>query len=424
MSNTPGIYPSVTNLLVSTQAVPTKAIGLVGHRDLADPNASSTIRPYSATTRGEIYTYTSFSDWLSLLGTITTPDFVNGVEDDGVSTAAITPHSPKNNLLYSLALIYAAAPSAKVRVAVIDGNSNGITANNTTAVTAGTSSALSDLLVYNDIGAVVISNIDPVTDGKSHVETAANQLTYNSPRFYVTGIDLFKAWDGVTYSGAGSPLDASNDLSAWSGVQSDYGLVISHVGNYKYNFASIGDNTTRQIGGQLYAAFLAGLIVNNPDNYTMTNSANGLGETVFVDSSGNTVKYIFSETEVEEAINGGWTISKFDGTAYVLAKGITYASSAGSSWQIFTIRAVTNYVQKVLATNLRQFVGKLQTASSLSSAQKMAEGLMSEAVIKNYITDFSIKVSSHSTELDAIVVQAEFTPIRPINKIYLNMQVS
>lgn len=427
MSNVPDITTNIRNDLIATGAVSGRAIGIIGHRDLLDATVSSSVKAYSASTRGVIYNRSSLADWIDLLGTVTTPDFVEGRQDDGTSTAAITPHSPKNNIMYSLALIYAAFPTANVYAAIIDGDSDGLTGNDTTAIPAGASTAADDLLMYDDIGYFLFSNIDPVAAGKSHAETAASPSNaYNSPRFYMTGLDLFKVFDGVTYAGSGAPLDATNDLSTWSGVKSDYGLVISYIGNHDFNFSTIGDNNTYQIGGQLVAAWLAGRYASRTVSYSVTYSAMDLGATKFTDNytDNNPIDYIFSLNELNEAITDGYTITRFSQNSYVLAKGITFASATGTNWLLYPHRSITNYIHRALVSAIRQFMSKQKLPTVLAAAQKLAEATMSNAVARQYISSFDVSVKSHPTEVDAIVMSVSFETVKPINKIYLNLIVS
>lgn len=424
MSSVPGIEPNITNNLVSTGGVPGRAIGLVGHRDMADVNVSASARAYDGTSKGTIYNYSSLSDWLDLLGTITTPTWVEGDQNDDDIVSAITPHSEKDSLLYALQLIYDADPSANVYAAILDGDADPIVDNDTTSLPTGASDALDDLLKYDDIGYVVIAGIDPVTQGKTHAETATNSTSpaYNKPRFYVTGIDLFKIWDT---SAKEPPLSAS-DLSDWSGVKSDYGLVLAYVGNHDWNFATIGDDNTRQIGGQLVAAFLASWLASQKESAGVSFSANGLGATKFTVAHGDTtsINYIFSLNELNEAISDGWIITRFSQNSYVFAKGVTFASTTGTSWSLYPHRSITNFLHKQLADNLLQFLGKQQTSANLAAAQKLAEGILGDAVSRQFISSFNVRVKPHPTEVDAIIIEVEFVTVKPINKIYLNITVS
>ena len=435
MSNVPGIVPNILNNLVSTGASPVRAVAIVGQRDTSDGNYPATTFAYDGTDKGIIYNFSSLGEWLTLLGEIDLPDdatdgWVDGEQDDGGSTAAITPHSQSNSLLYALALAYLANPSLNVYAAVIDST---ILSNDTTTLPTGAADALTDLLLYDDIGYVVIAGIDPVTAGKTHVETATNSTSpaYNMPRQYITGLDLFKVFDGVTYSGAGAPLDATNDLAnaggAWISAKSDFGLVMNYIGNHEFNFSVINDPTLRQFGGQLAAAFFAGFLATQKESAGVTFSANGLGATKFTKAFGDStsIPYIFSLTEINEAITDGWIIARFTQNSYVYAKGINYISAAGSSWTLYPHRSITNFVHKSVADSLQQFLGRQQTQANLSAAQKLVEGILGDAVARSYISGvLSVKIKSHATEVDAIIAEIEFITVKPINKIYLNITVS
>ena len=436
MSNVPGIVPNIKNNLVSAGAPPARAVAIIGHRDTADGAFPATTLFYDGTIKGVIYNFQSLGDWITLLGLKTTADdFVDGVQDDGGSTAAITPHSPKDSLLYTLALAYLANPSLNVYAGVLDGSgANGFVANDTTTLTTGATDALTDLFLYDDIGYVVCAGFDPVAAGKSHAETATNSTSpaYNMPRVYVAGLDLFKVFDGVTYAGAGAPLDATNDLAnvggAWLTAKSDFGLSMNYIGNHDYDFSVIGDSSgSKQIGGQLAAAYVAGFLATQKESAGVTFSANALGSTRFTPSfsDGTSIPYPFSLTEINEAIGDGWLITRFAQNTFVFAKGINYISAAGTSWLLYPHRSITNFVHKSLADNLQQFLGRQQTQANLAAAQKLCEGILGDAVSRSYISDISsVRVKPHPTEVDAIVAEVEFITIKPINKIYLNITVS
>lgn len=433
MSYIPGIVPNILNNLVSAGASPARAVAIIGHRNTADTNFPATTLYYDGTNKGVIYNFQSLGDWLGLLGEIDTSDFIKGNHDDNSSIAAITPHSPSNSLLYALALAYLANPSLNVYVAVLDGANQGFVSNDTTSLTSGASDALNDLFLYDDIGYVVLAGFDPVAAGKTHAETATNSTSpaYNMPRFYVTGLDLFKVFDGVTYSLAGAPLDVTNDLAnvgaAWTAAKSDYGLTISYIGNHDYNFSVIGDNQTLQIGGQLAAAYVAGFLATQKETTSVTFSSNALGGTKFTPAKDDytSIPYVFSLSEVNEAISDGWLITRYTQNNYVFAKGVNYVSTNGVSWSLYPHRSITNAVYKSLADNLMQFLSRQQTQANLNAAQKLAEGILGDATARNYISAVnSVSVSEHPTIVDAIIVEAEFYTVKPINKIYLNITVS
>ncbi len=433
MSNVPGIVPNILNNLVSAGASPARAVAIIGHRDTADVLFPSDTLFYDGSTKGIIYNFANLGDWLTLLGQISATDFVIGNQDDGSVTAAITPHSPKNNLLYSLALAYLANPSLNVYVGILDGDANPISGNDTTVLPTGASDALEDLFLFDDIGYINLAGIDPVAAGKSHVETATNSTSpaYNMPRFYVTGLDLFKVFDGVSYTNAGRPLDATNDLAnvgaAWITAKSDFGLSINYIGNHDFNFAVIGDDNTYQIGGQITSAYVAGFLASQKESAGVTFSATALGSTKFTNAKDEpaSIPYIFSLTELNEAIGDGWLITRFAQNSFVFAKGVNYISPAGTSWLLYPHRSITNFLHKSLADNLIQFLGRQQTQANLNAAQKLAEGILGDAVARSFISDVNtVSVKPHPTQVDAIIIEVEFITIKPINKIFLNITVS
>lgn len=440
MSNVPGIVPNILNNLVSASASPARAVAIVGHRDTDDINFPSTTQVYdtdvTANSTGVIYNYQNLGDWLTLLGQIETPEFVDGEHDDpDAPAAAITPHSPANSILYALALAYLANPSLNVYGAVIDGGSGGdpFASNDTKTAPTGVSVALNDLLLYDDIGYVVLAGVDPVAVGTTHVETATNSTSppYNMPRFYVTGLDMFKVWDGETYAGAGKPLDDTDDLAngaaGWTAAKSDYGLTIAYIGNHDYNFSIIGDDNTRQIGGQYAAAYVAGFLASQKESAGVTFSTNALGSTRFTPELGDStsIAYPFSLSEINKAIGEGWLITRFAQNSWVFAKGVNYIGTGGESWKLYSHRSITNFLHKSLADNLLQFLGRQQTQANLAAAQKLAEGILGDAVARNYISEVNaVTVKPHPTEVDAIIAEVEFITIKPINKIYLNITVS
>lgn len=434
MSNVPGIVPNILNNLVSTGASPARAVAIIGHRDTLDANyvAIGGQHAYDGTDKGVIYNFQNLGDWLGLLGEITSTDFVNGTHDDDDAVAAKTPHSPANSLLYALALAYLANPSLNVYVGILDGDANPILTDDTTTLPIGADDALTDLLLYDDIGYVVIAGIDPVAAGTAHAELATNSTSppYNMPRQYVAGLDLFKLFDSVSYSLNGAPLDVSdltNGSAAWVAAKSDYGLTMNYVGNHDYNFAVIGDNVTYQIGGQLAAAYLAGFLATQKESAGVTFSANKLGSTKYsnINAQSVSIAYPFSLSEIDAAISEGCIITRFAQNTWVFAKGVNYVGAAGVAWSLYPHRSITNFVHKSLADNLMQFLGRQQTQANLNAAQKLAEGILGDAVARSYISTVnSVRVKAHPTEVDAINIEVEFVTIKPINKIYLNITVS
>ncbi len=433
MSNVPGIVPNILNNLVSTGASPARAVAIIGHRDTADGNfpASTLVYTGAVGQKGIIYNFQSLGDWITLLGEITTSDFLIGRHDDDASVGARTPHSPANSLLYALALAYLANPSLNVYCGVLDGGNNPI-ADDTTVLPTGADDALEDLFLYDDIGYVVLAGIDPVAEGTTHVETATNSTSppYNMPRQYVAGLDLFTLFDSVTYNLNGKPLhadDLTNASATWVNAKSDYGLSMNYVGNHDYNFSVIGDNQTLQIGGQLAAAYLAGFLATQKESAGVTFSSNKLGATKYTPALADdtSIPYPFSLGEINQAIIEGCIITRFAQNSWVFAKGVNYIGAAGTAWSLYPHRSITNFVHKSLADNLMQFLGRQQTQANLNAAQKLAEGILGDAVARNYISTVnSVSVKSHPTEVDAIIAEVEFLTIKPINKIYLNITVS
>ena len=156
-------------------------------------------------------------------------------------------------------------------------------------------------------------------------------------------------------------------------------------------------------------------------------SANALDSTRFTVEFGDTtsIPYIFSLTEINEGITDGWIITRFSQNSWVFAKGINYISAAGTSWLLYPHRSITNFIHKSLADNLVQFLGRQQTQANLAAAQKLAEGILGDAVSRSYIGAVnSVRVKPHLTEVDAIIIEVEFVTVKPINKIYLNITVS
>ena len=169
---------------------------------------------------------------------------------------------------------------------------------------------------------------------------------------------------------------------------------------------------------------LAGFLTSQKESAGVTFSANALGSTRFTpsDTDNTSIPYPFSLTEINEAIGDGWLITRFEQNTFVFAKGISYIAAAGTSWSLYPHRSITNFLHKSLADNLQQFLGRQQTQANLAAAQKLAEGILGDAVARNYISDVnSVRVKPHLTEVDAITAEVEFITIKPINKIYLNI---
>ena len=213
-------------------------------------------------------------------------------------------------------------------------------------------------------------------------------------------------------------------------MKSDQGLVLTYVGNHLYKFNTINDSTNEagsvMIGGQFAAAYLAGVLSAQNPNFPLTNYPNGLGANYWTDGTAGanwTAKvYHFTVSELNEALGDGWILTRFVNNSNVFAKGITY--TAKPEWSLYPVREITNYLHKALATGLRQYIGGLNTAATITAANRLAEGILNDAVARRLITSYSVAIKNHPSEVDAIKVEASFVTVKPINKIYLDITVS
>ena len=405
MSNIPTVSTNINNTIVTTGGVPGRSIAVVGH------SSNFTGNTFDTGVRGEVLHYTSFTDWVNALGgTIDGTGWVAGAKGDGSTIAGSSPYDTKDNLIRALELIYAANPSADVYACVLNG-----TGTDPQTQPTGMSEALDELLLYQDIAYVVGAGLDPLAVGKTHAESAASGSNpYNSPRFYVAGVDLFYVWDTLTNN---PPLDAT-DLSAYSSVKSAVGLVLTYVGNHKYTF-SVAPSTegSVEIGGQFAAAYLAGVLSSQAPNFPLTNYPNGLGANYW-----NGDVYHFKVAELDAAIGDGWIIPRFVNNSNVFAKGVNYSSD--TSWSLYPVREITNFLHKSLATALRGFIGKINIPGNIAGAKRLAEGILIDAVNNRLISSYNVDVRDHPSEVDAIRAIVNFTTVKPINKIYLDITVS
>ncbi len=405
-SNIPGTRTAIKNALVSSVGIPGNAVAVIGNTQ--DTQSSVTRYTGASPEPGQIYTVSSFSEVVDLLGGIA------GAWSAGNGTTG--PYDGTENLLRACELVYSANPGAKVYLVPLAGS-----ISNTTALSTGSTSALGDLLMFEDIGFVVFANIDPLAVGKSHVETAASaDEPYNSPRFYVAGIDMFSVDnDGPNALDDGLALA---DLTTWtSAAASSLGLTLSYVGNHEYTFTTgpTGEGVV-EIGGQYVAAYLAGLLSRSPSNFAISYEANGFGKVRFSGAD-----WLHTKAELDGVIGGGWLMSRYVQGVYVYAKGVTLTTV--DSWELYTHRQITNTIHKTMVANLIQFLGKPQTPGLFSGAQKIGEGVMTDMVLRGYVQGSpkpEVDVKPHDTETDAIRVRVEFSTIKPVHRIYLDLTVS
>ncbi len=404
-TNIPGTRTRVINTLVSSVGIPGNAVAIVGN---TQESANVTRYTGASPEPGQIYTVGSFSEVVDLLGG-TAGTWTAGSGSNG-------PYDGTENMLRAAELVYAANPGAKVYLAPLAGS-----ISNTTTLSAGSTSALGDLLMFEDIGFVVFANIDPIAAGKNHAETAADEAEpYNSPRFYVTGIDMFSVDNGGP-----DALDdglAAADLATWtSAAGSSLGLTLAYVGNHNYTFTTgpSGEGEV-EMGGQYVAAYLAGLLSRSPSNFAISYSSNGFGKVKFSGAD-----WIHTKTELDDVIGGGWLMSRYVQGGYAFAKGVTLTTD--TSWELYTHRQIVNTIHKTVVANLVQFLGKPQTPGLFAGAQKIVEGVMNDMVLRQYVQSDpkpQVDVTPHDTEVDAIRCRVQFTSIKPVHRIYLDLSVS
>lgn len=406
MSNIPGTRTRVINKLVSSVGIPGNAVAIIGNTQ--DVESAVTRYTGASPEPGQIYTVGSFSEVVDLLGG-TAGAWTPGTGSNG-------PYDSSENLLRAAELVYTVNPGAKVYLVPLAGTING-----TTSLSAGSTAALGDLLMFDDIGYLVFANIDPIAAGKSHAETAADpDEPYNSPRFYVTGIDMF-----TVNAGGPDALDdglSAADLATWtSAAASSMGLTLAYVGNHLYNFttAPSGEGEV-EIGGQYVAAYLAGLLSRSASNFAISYEANGFGKVKYSGAD-----WIHTKTELDSVIGGGWIMSRYIQGYYAFAKGVTLTTD--DSWKLYPHRQITNTIHKTMVANMVQFLGKPQTAGMFAGAQKIGEGVMNDMVLREYVQTNpkpQVDVTPHATEVDAINVRVSFTSIKPVHRIYLDLTVS
>jgi hypothetical protein len=404
-TNIPGTRTRTINTLVSSVGIPGNAVAIIGNTQ----DTQSAVTPYTGASPepGQIYTVGSFSEVVDLIGG-TAGSWTIGGGSNG-------PYDGSENLLRAAELVYSGNPGAKVYLVPLAGS-----ISNTTSLSAGSTAALGDLLMFEDIGYVVFANIDPISAGKNHVETAADpDEPYNSPRFYVTGIDLYS----VDNDGPDALDDglAAADLATWTSTAgSSLGLTLSYVGNHNYTFTTRPSNEGEvEIGGQYVAAYLAGVLSRSPSNFAISYAANGFGKVKWGDSD-----WIHSKNELDSVIGAGWVMSRYVQGAYVYAKGVTLTTD--DSWELYTHRQIHNTVWKTSVANLVQFMAKPQTPGLFAGSQKILEGVMNDMILRRYVQSVpkpQVEVTPHDTEVDAIRCRIQYTSVKPVHRIYLDFTV-
>lgn len=419
MSVVPGIETETINSLVPVQGAPVNAIALIGHLGTTKP-AGVRMFTDAPAADGDVLEFASLTDALDTLGgQCDGAGWVAGSPDSG--GGAITPYDSKDNLLRCLDLIYAGNSGAKVYVCVLDGDGDPL--SGTDSLPAGADRALTVLNDYQDIAFVILANIDPVAAGVSHAEGAASKDNpYNSPRFYCVGMDQFKLWDTTNGNGSSTGGITQSDFSTWTTEQSALGLVLNYFGNHVYDFSRVVDSTVDadvvvEIGGQLAAAWMAGMLSAQADNFGVTNFP-ALGVPWY-----NGGKYIYkTKTELNNIIAEGYITTRFNNNSYILAKGVTFTSK--ESWRLYPHRQITNGIHKQLAINLFEFLGEPQTTGLFIGAQQQTEQILGEKQASKFISAFAATVKPDPVEVDAIKVDASFTTVKPVNLIKLTLTVS
>lgn len=417
MSLVPGIVTETINTLVPVQGAPANAILVIGHVGATLPGS---IRPFTATEDGDVLEFSSLSDALDALGgPCDGTGWVPGVADSGAG--ATTPYDNKDNLLRALDLVYAGNSGAKVYCCVLDGVSDPLTG--TSSLPNGAQRAMDVMNDYFDTAFVNLANLDPVAAGVSHAEGAASENNpYNSPRFYVCGLDQFKLWD--TFGGNGTPTGGVKqaDFSSWTTEKSAEGLVLNYFGNHEYDFSRVVDSiipadVVVEIGGQLASAWLCGMLSARADGFAVT-QAPALAIPMY---DGN--KYIFkSKTELNNIIAEGYICTRFFNNSYTISKGVTFTSAV--KWTLYPHRQITNGVHKSVAINLMQFVGETQTTSLFIGAKQATDQIMDDKKSSKLIKTFSTEVKPDDLEVDAIKAVISFETTKPVNKIKVTLSVS
>jgi hypothetical protein len=362
---------------------------------------------------GIIYQFDSYDQVQKKFGKIYDEDWQSGtITGNGIDPS---PWDSRHNAMRSLELIYLANPSVRTYVAILDGS--GTSASGASAG-AGVAEALAELLKYDDISFVVDGGMNYNTTFQAHVNTASND-TNQAERMYIGG----GAIQVVLASGSKVPdLNADEGQFAdndWDSIKQDSGRSVFVAGNVNYTFQCGSGANIREIGGNFFASYVAGLLSRLPEQQSLLRQPVGFAQKY------NGSNFRWSRTDQIELVTGRVLHFKQSGGRNVFSRALTHAPTTTDYVRITTRRIVDRVTKEMRATS-DAFVGLSNTVINRIGMQTSLDNKLSTLARFGLIqTGSSSNVWVEGTDVaDGVVrVSALFKPITEIEFVEVQLTV-
>ena len=404
-----GIYSTVLSSFVPDIPVNKGAILVVGHAysgasGLYASGATYTdADKWSATNNGRIYTWTSMAEAQSTLGYLTASG-AGALTTGTFGSGAVSPYDPYNNMLHSLELIYTANPGAKVYGMILSGSGT-----NAKATPAGLTVALAASMVQKDIAFIDDCGLEFNSNVLTHCITASNK--YNkAERIYIGGLSLNEAYSGST----NTSLDNTYDVSAYTNLREDNGRSVCFIGNVNHKFYIEGTNaTTREIGGNLYKSYIAGLLSKMGEGESLLNTYPG-----YVPKYNGKTKY-WTTTELETHYDNSMLSIRYDPSStptLYFEKAMAFAPNT-ATFTLITRRRIIDAVSKRIRSALR-FIVRKPNIPKLRDAGKLAMLRVLSSMYKEGLIANTFDASMTVEDGDAAngIIRA-YVKVRPITEV-------
>lgn len=412
-----GTYTTFVSNVRSNANARYGAIGVIGHHASGKKGSSTLTQAngaydhFAAGANGEIYTFDNFAQVINKLGNVGTADnFTIGTSSSG--GAGISGYDPKHNLLRSLELIYLANPNARTHVAILTGDGTSAAAANSDD---GVTEALAELIKYDDISYIVGAGMDPNTTLRSHAIAASNE-TNKAERVYVAGASFNQILSGSTYT---------LDTSEYDALTEENGRVIMSAGNFMYNFQCDPAEAEQEIGGNFYAAYIAGLLSSLPEAESALRKSPGLQQKYADGTLANAKEFRWSIADLNNLVGSGVFVVRNTNGRNQFSRALTFSSSS-SDFRRITKRRIVDRVAKEIRATADSFIGRANTsASRLGMQSSLSSKLSSLASIGMIGADSRASVFVQGTDVaDGVVrVSVVFRPSTEIEFVEIQQTV-
>ncbi len=360
---------------------------------------------------GIVYQFDSFDQVQKKFGKIYNEQWQSGtITGNGIDTS---PYDGEHNLIRSLELVYLANPSVRTYVTVLDGS--GASASGAYAH-VGVTEALAELLKFDDISFVVGAGMDYNATFQAHANTASND-TNQAERMFIGGVAL----QAVMASGSRVPdLDADEDqFNDWDALKQDSGRSVLVAGNVNYIFQTGSGSNTREIGGNFFASYVAGLLSRLPEQQSLLRQPVGFSQKY------DSANFRWSRTDQVELVTGRVLHFKQNGGRNVFSRALTHAPTSTDYVRI-TTRRIVDRVTKEIRASSDTFVGLSNTVINRIGMQTSLDNKLSSLARFGLIqTGSTSNVWVEGTDVaDGVVrVSALFKPITEIEFVEIQLTV-